>query len=60
MLNVRVRLYRSKVEVNTRCGVRYCLPGVGVGVEFLQLPPEAARAIEKEMRLSGGGHPRKQ
>lgn len=52
VLKLRFRLHRSKVEVNTRCEVRFCLPGVGVGVEFVQLPPEAARAIEKELRLA--------
>jgi hypothetical protein len=52
VLKVRFRLTRSNVEVNTRCEVRYCLPGVGIGVEFLNIPPEAAEAIEKEVRLT--------
>lgn len=54
VLKVRFRLHRSKAEVSTRCEVRYCLPGVGVGVEFVQLSPEAARAIEMELRLVNG------
>jgi hypothetical protein len=56
VLKLRFCLNRSKVEVSTRCEVRYCLPGVGVGVEFVQLSPEDARAIENEIDLSN--HPR--
>jgi hypothetical protein len=29
--------------------VRYCLPGVGVGVEFIDISPEARHAIDEEM-----------
>ena len=59
VLKLRFRLYRSRVEVNTRCEVRYCLPGVGVGVEFVQLPTEAARAIENELCLLNRQRPRR-
>jgi hypothetical protein len=52
VLNVRFRLARSGVPVHTRCEVRYCLPGVGVGVEFIEISPEAVAAIEREIELS--------
>lgn len=51
VLNLRFRLAISGVEIRTRCEVRYCLPGVGVGVEFVGLSPEAVRKIEEEIRL---------
>jgi hypothetical protein len=50
VVNLRFRLTRSDVEVQTRCEVRYCLPGVGIGVEFIGLEIEAVRAIEEELR----------
>ena len=59
VLKVRFRLTRMDFEVNTRCEVRYCLPGVGIGVEFIGISPEAARAIEKEVRLANGPRRRK-
>ena len=49
VLCVEFRLTRSDVQVKTRAEVRYCLPGVGVGAEFIDLAPEAQRAIEEEM-----------
>ena len=49
VLKVRFRLPRSNFQVKVRAEVRHCVPGSGVGVEFLQLPPEAVRAIENEI-----------
>lgn len=49
ILKLRFRLTRSGVEVHARAEVRYCLPGVGIGVEFIGLPPEYVRAIEEEI-----------
>jgi hypothetical protein len=49
---LRFRLTKSNVEVQTRGEVRYCLPGIGIGVEFVGIRPEAARAIEREIRSS--------
>jgi hypothetical protein len=40
------------VEVQTRGEVRYCLPGIGIGVEFVGIRPEAVSAIEREIRAS--------
>ena len=55
VLKICFRLSRQDVVVHARAEVRYCLPGVGVGVEFFELSPEATRAIEKELELAG--HP---
>jgi hypothetical protein len=52
IVNLRFRLTRSNVEVQTRGEVRYCLPGIGIGVEFVGIRPEAVRAIEREFRAS--------
>jgi hypothetical protein len=49
VLKLRFRLAHSGIEVETRCEVRYCLGGVGIGVEFLNLSPQGARAIENEI-----------
>ena len=51
ILNLRFRLTQSNVEVQTRCEVRYCLPGIGIGVEFVGLGDDAVRAIEKELKI---------
>jgi len=53
VLNLKFRLAVTGVEVRTRCEVRYCLPGVGIGVEFVGLSSEAAEAIENELALNG-------
>ena len=49
VLNVRFRLARTGVEVQTRCEVRYCMDEVGIGVEFVDISAEAAHAIEEEL-----------
>jgi hypothetical protein len=60
VVNLRFRLTRSNVEVQTRAEVRYCLPGIGIGVEFVGLGAESVRAIEKELRVfSNSRHPSK-
>ena len=59
IVNLRFRLTRSNVEVQTRGEVRYCLPGTGIGVEFVGLRPEALRAIDKEIRASSKTQSRK-
>jgi hypothetical protein len=52
VLKVRFRLARSNYRVQTRCEVRYCLPGVGVGVgvEFVGIAPRDEKAIRKEIQ----------
>jgi len=52
VLKVRFRLRRPDYEVNVRAEVRHCIPGQGVGVEFLNLSGEAQWAIEEEIGLS--------
>jgi hypothetical protein len=46
---LKLRLGFSGAEVLLRAEVRHCMPGLGVGVEFVDLSPEALRAIEEEI-----------
>jgi hypothetical protein len=50
VLKIRFRLVHSLDEVTVRGEVRYCLPGVGLGIEFVEISPEARRAIQKELQ----------
>ncbi len=59
VLNVRFRLTRTGEAIQARAEVRYCLPGVGVGVEFVEISPESLRAIKTEIELWGGRAPAK-
>ena len=52
-LTLRFDLLRTGVIVQTRGEARYCLPGVGVGVKFVDLPAYARAAIEKELEILG-------
>lgn len=49
VLNLRFGLLLTGAEVATRCEVRYCRPGVGVGVQFVGLSAQAKRLIEQEI-----------
>jgi hypothetical protein len=49
VMKLRFTLARSGHEVNARAEVRYCLEGVGIGVEFVDISEEDQRAIEKEL-----------
>jgi hypothetical protein len=51
ILKLSFRLARSGILVQTHCEVRYCLKGVGIGVEFVDISADAVRAIEEEMGL---------
>jgi len=51
VLKLRFRLSRTGTVVQTRGEVRYCLKGVGVGVEFREISPEFIRSIEEEIGL---------
>jgi hypothetical protein len=55
ILKLRFRLTKSGVQIQTRCEVRYCLAGVGVGVEFVGISPEFVRAIENEIGVVAAG-----
>ncbi len=57
VLHVRFKLAVTNFEINTRCEVRYCLTGVGIGVAFTGMSEEAERAIAQEIRMSSGGRP---
>jgi hypothetical protein len=52
VLNVKFILTRSNTEIVARGEVRYNLPGVGVGIEFTEITPEAQKAIEEELRVA--------
>jgi hypothetical protein len=52
VIKVRFRLMRSDFEVTARAEVRYCLAGVGIGVQFVDISPEAQAAIEQELPAS--------
>lgn len=56
VLNLKFSLALTGAQIETRCEVRYCLPGVGVGVEFIGISPQAVRAIEREINLCCGPH----
>jgi hypothetical protein len=49
VMKLRFTLARSAHEVNTRAEVRYCLEGVGIGVEFVDISEEDQQAIENEL-----------
>lgn len=51
VLNVQFKLGQSGAHISTRAEVRYCLAGVGVGIEFIDIPEQAVRAIEREVKL---------
>lgn len=53
VLKLQFRLARSGYEIQTRAEVRFCTPGVGIGIEFIDLLEEHFRAIEEEIELSG-------
>lgn len=52
VLIVSFRLPSTNYKVTARCEVRYCLRDVGIGIEFVEISPEAQRAIEDELRIS--------
>lgn len=54
VLNVCFELALSNAEIQTRCEVRYCQPGIGVGVEFIGLNADARELIEREIELNSG------
>jgi PilZ domain len=52
VLNVRFRLALSGAAVRARGEVRYSLPGVGIGLEFIDLDPAVRQLIEREVALN--------
>jgi hypothetical protein len=63
VVTVQCKLAHSGAVICARGEVRYCLRGVGVGVQFTDISPEAVRIIEKEIHTvlkkprSGTGGP---
>lgn len=51
VLKVRFCLGRTGYEVHARGEVRYCLLGVGIGIEFVDMNAEDRRAIEDELGI---------
>jgi hypothetical protein len=50
VLKLNFRLTRSDRAVSARGEVRYCLNGVGIGVEFIGMPAADQKAIRDEIR----------
>ena len=59
VLKVRFLLARTNYHVQARGEVRYCLPGLGVGVEFIDIAPQDEKAIREEIRTSTNVSPRR-
>ena len=55
ILNLRFNLALTGAEIRTRGEVRYCQPGVGVGVEFIGLAADAVTLIERGVSLNSVG-----
>ncbi len=49
VIKVEFWLSRSGHHVQARAEVRYCLPGVGIGVEFVDIAQQDKDAIEGEI-----------
>jgi len=52
VLKLNFILSRTGHEVSTRAEVRYCLEGVGMGVEFIDISVEDQEAISEELELA--------
>ena len=53
ILKVSFRLAKSNHPISVRGEVRYCLTGVGIGVEFVGMSTEDQKAIAKETNTPG-------
>jgi hypothetical protein len=51
VVKIGFRLTRTRKLVEVRGEVRYCLQGVGIGVEYLDLSDSARKAIAAELRV---------
>ena len=50
-IRLRFDLLRTGYIVRAQGEVRYCLPGIGIGVLFVNLPEPARIAIERELEI---------
>jgi hypothetical protein len=51
VLKLKFRLARTNFPIHARGEVRYCVPGVGIGIEFVEISEEAQEAIADELEL---------
>ena len=49
VMKIRFTLARSGRKIRARAEVRYCLPGVGIGIEFIEISPADQRAIDSDL-----------
>jgi hypothetical protein len=49
VLNLRFELLLTGAVIETRCEVRHCRPGVGIGVQFVGLSEREGQLIEEEI-----------
>jgi hypothetical protein len=54
VLKLEFSLSRSGYLIHARAEVRYCLPGVGIGVEFVEISSEDEQAIADEIDVLMG------
>ena len=59
VLKLKFTLTRTGYLVTARGEVRYCLPGIGIGVEFFEISEEAQEAIAYELQSAGPASRRK-
>ena len=52
LLRLQFRLALTNIPIAVEAEVRHVVEGVGVGVEFINLSPEAGWAIEREMQAA--------
>jgi len=52
VLKLNFNLTRTGYPVSARGEVRYCVPGIGVGVEFVGISEEAQEAIAEELEIA--------
>jgi hypothetical protein len=51
VLKLKFRLTRTNFPIQARGEVRYCVPGVGIGIEFVDITEEAQEAIADELEM---------
>jgi hypothetical protein len=49
VLKLTFLLTRTGYLITARGEVRYCVPGIGIGVEFFEISPESQEAIIEEL-----------
>ena len=59
VLKLNFQLTRTGHLVSARGEVRYCLPGVGIGVEFFEISEEDQEAIMEELSAAEPAAPRR-